>query len=197
MTQLKKLNVPVFYAEGIPADTSRESWRLTVDGLVKGAPHVLTFAEVEAMPMATVNARLTSVSGWSVRADWQGVRFCDFLARFEPAPEAHHVLFTSKGGYTTSVPLEALRYEKVLVCYKVGGEYLEPEYGAPLRMFIPHLWGYKSAKGLERMTFTDRSVPGYWEQRGYPDAAAIEPGVTFDINSRKKRDIRGGEVIEF
>ncbi len=197
MTRLKELGVPVFYAEGVPADTRRESWTLTIDGLVRGAPHVLTFAEIEALPMTTVNARLTSVSGWSVRCDWQGVRFSDLITQFKLLPGAGHALLSSRGGYTTSVPLSEMNYEKVLLCYKVGGEYLEPEYGGPLRMFIPQLWGYKSAKALERITLTDRSIAGYWEQRGYPDDAQIEPGATFDVNSRSRRAIRGGEVTEF
>lgn len=197
MSVLKELNVPVFYVEGVPRDVDRSRYELEVDGLVTGAPVHFSFAELEQMPFTTVNARLTSVSGWSVRVDWQGVRFTDFEQQLTPDPKATHVHFESMGGYTTCVPLVHLRYEKVLLCYKVGGEYLEAEYGAPLRMFIPHLWGYKSIKGLKRVVFTDRYIPGFWETRGYTDDAEIEPGVTLDINSRTERRIPGGEVTEF
>jgi len=194
---LKQLGTPVFYVEGVPGGVTRQNYRLRVDGLVEGAPRSFSFADIEAMERSTVDARLTSVSGWSVRADWQGVRFSDFERRLALKPAATDVLFTSFGGYTTSVPLEELRYEKVLVCFKVGGEYLEPEYGGPVRMFVPQLWGYKSAKGLSRMTFHDHVVAGYWESRGYTEAAAIEPGVTFDVNTGKRREIPGGEVTGF
>lgn len=197
MSILKRLGVPVFYAEGIPAVTERASWSLTVDGLVKAAPQRYSFAEIEALPLTTVNARLTSVSGWSVRCNWQGVRFSDLLARLELLPGASHGLFASAGGYTTSLPLTALSYEKVLLCYRVDDEYLEPEYGGPLRLLVPQLWGYKSVKGLQTITFTSRSVPGWWESRGYSDDAQIEPGVTFDINTRMRRPIPGGEVTSF
>ena len=196
MSVLKRLGTPVFYVEGVPTDLNRDNWRLDVDGLVAG-PRSFRFAELEAMPIATVDARLTSVSGWSVRAAWQGIRFSDFLAHARPRAAATDVLFSSHGGYTTSVPLADLGYEKVLVCYKAADEFLEPEYGGPVRMFIPQLWGYKSIKGLVRMTFNDHAVPGYWEQRGYTEHAAVEPGVTLDINSKRRRQIAGGEVSEF
>jgi DMSO/TMAO reductase YedYZ molybdopterin-dependent catalytic subunit len=195
---LKELETPIFYAEGIPRHLTAGNYVLAVDGLVPGGPRSFTFADLEAMPLTTVNARLTSVSGWTVRADWQGVRFTDFLTGLSvDLKTTTHVNFTSFGRYTTCVPLEALRYEKVLVCYKVGGEYLELEYGGPVRIFIPHLWGYKSCKGLARMTFTDRTIPGYWETRGYPDRAEIEPGRILDINSGETRTISGGEIVEF
>ncbi len=200
MSILKELETPIFYAEGIPTDVTAESYTLAVDGLRSGRSRSFRFADIEAMPLATVNARLTSVSGWTVRADWQGIRFTDFLASLadDPWPEtATHVNFTSFGRYTTCVPLDKLRYEKVLLCYKVGGEYLELEYGGPVRMFIPHLWGYKSCKGLARVTFIDHSIPGYWETRGYPDRAEIEPGRILDINSGDTRTIPGGEIVEF
>ncbi|MFO7675470.1 MAG: molybdopterin-dependent oxidoreductase [bacterium] len=196
MSVLKRLGTPVFYAEGVPRGLTRENWRLEVGGLV-AEPRSLSFADVLALPMATVNARLTSVSGWTVRADWQGARFGDFLALVRPQPQATDVLFTSHGGYTTSVPLPELRNEKVLICYAVGGEELEPEYGGPVRLFVPQLWGYKSIKGLVRMTFNDRVVAGFWEQRGYTENAAIEPEVSFDVNSGRRREIPGGEVTGF
>ena len=197
MTILKQLNTPVFYAEGIPRNVTADNYQLKVDGLIEEGQLTFSFAQLKAMPFSSVNARLTSVSGWSVRADWQGVRFSDFLAYVKPKPEATHVNFASFFHYTTAVPLEKLSYEKVLICYQVGGEDLEIEYGGPVRTFIPHLWGYKSIKGLAHMTFVDRPIPGYWEVRGYPDEAEIEPGSTRDVNSGKTRRIKGGEVTEF
>ena len=197
MSVLKELGTPVFYAEGMPSGLTRENYRLQVDGLIEGAPLEFSYADLRAMTFTSVSARLTSVSGWSVRADWQGVRFIDFLEGLDILPQATHVRLASASIYTTCVPLEKLRYEKVLICYRVAGEDLEIEYGGPVRMFIPHLWGYKSVKGLSRLTFTDSSVPGYWEVRGYPDDAEITPGTVFDVNSGTSRRIRGGEITEF
>lgn len=197
MSVLKTLGMPVFYVEGVPRGVTRDTYKLEVDGFVRSAPVIFSFADIEALPMATVDARLTSVSGWSLRADWQGVRFRDFEQLLRVDPKATHVHFESFGGYTTCVPLSQLRYEKVLLCYKVAGEYIEVEYGAPLRMFVPQLWGYKSIQGLARMVFTDRYRSGFWESRGYTDDAEIEPGFTMDLNTKTRRQIPGGEVTGF
>jgi DMSO/TMAO reductase YedYZ molybdopterin-dependent catalytic subunit len=197
MSRLKDLNTPVFYAEGQPGGVSRENYRLKVSGLPGDALREFTFARLEGMPFTTADARLTSVSGWSVRVKWQGVRFTHFLQALEPRPEASHVVFESFGGYTTCVPLSELQQDNDLLCFRVDGEYLEPEYGGPVRMVIPQLWGYKSIKGLSAMTFGWYPEPGYWETRGYPDDAQIEPGFTRDVNTGQMRRIRGGEVTEF
>ena len=165
MSILKTLKTPVFYAEGVP-DIDPATYALAVDGLVE-CVRTFTLGHIRAMPRTTADARLTSVSGWSVRAEWGGVRFADFLSQVPLRPEASHVIFASAGGYETCVALSDIReHPRVLVCTDSGGEPLEPEYGGPVRMFIPHLWGYKSCKGLARITFTDHLHGGYWEERG-------------------------------
>jgi DMSO/TMAO reductase YedYZ molybdopterin-dependent catalytic subunit len=61
----------------------------------------------------------------------------------------------------------------------------------------PYLWGYKSAKSVIGITLEARSIPGYWEVRGYPDHAQIKPRKILDVNSQQMRRIPGGEVVEF
>ncbi|MFH2127731.1 MAG: molybdopterin-dependent oxidoreductase, partial [Pseudomonadota bacterium] len=73
----------------------------------------------------------------------------------------------------------------------------ETDFGGPLRMLVPHLWGYKSAKWLAGVTLGDKMLGGFWEDRGYTREGIIEPGVTLDLNSGQRRAIRGGEVTEF
>lgn len=196
MSVLKELKTPSFFIEGKP-QIDVTDYALTVDGLVVSGMK-FAYDQLLAMKKIVVNARLTSVSGWSVRADWGGALFSDFLKEVELKPEASHVIFASAGGYETCVAIDDLKYHpRVLVCWEAGGEPLEPEYGAPVRMFIPHLWGYKSCKSMVRMTFTARMYGGYWEDRGYPRTASIQPGDTFDINSRDRMEIPGGEVDTF
>jgi len=188
------MRTPVFYAEGLPGSMKREDYTLRIkwdDGT-----QTVSFSEIEAMPLVTVNARLTSVSGFSVRADWQGVRWPDF-ARLCNIPRFPFVEFKSWSFYTSCLSWEELEYEKVLLCYKVGGEYLEKEYGAPLRLFVPHRWGYKSVKGLAEIQLLEKYRSGYWEERGYSDSAYIEPGTTYDVNSGSYKPMNGGEVTEF
>ena len=196
MSILKDLEVPVFKAGGMPTIDPR-GYSLFVGGLV-GKARQFSWLEILAMPKSRVNCRLTSVSGWSVRADWEGVRWEDFLREIVVLSKADHVRFVSVGGgYSTTVAVTDLRHPRVLFAYNVNGKPIEPEYGGPLRMVIPNLWGYKSCKWLGRIQFVDQLEGGYWEDRGYTRSGTIEPGETLDMNTKTRRPIAGGEVIEF
>lgn len=195
MTILADLNTPVFKAEGIPK-INEEDYRLNVWGLIEGERQ-FTLAELKQMPFTRLDARMTSVSGFSVRAKWDGLLWKDFIKNFILMPQAKHVNFTSVGGYDTSIPLSELN-ERVMLVWAVDGERLEPEYGGPLRLLVPHLWGYKSCKWLNDIEFHETERGGFWEDRGYSRSGTIEPGLTLDINTRTERPIKGGgEVTEF
>jgi DMSO/TMAO reductase YedYZ molybdopterin-dependent catalytic subunit len=196
MSVLRDLGVPIFKAGGMPK-IDLQTYVLWVGGLVKKERH-FSWQEIQTLPKSRVNCRLTSVSGWSIRADWDGIRWSDFLNQIPLGPNANHIRFTSVGmGYTTAVALEDLENPRVLLAFGVNGDPIEPEYGGPLRMVIPNLWGYKSCKWLGRIDFIDQMGGGYWEDRGYSHSGAIEPGFTFDINTQTRRPISGGEILEF
>jgi DMSO/TMAO reductase YedYZ molybdopterin-dependent catalytic subunit len=196
MSILKDLNVPAFKAGGMPV-IDLSNYSLSVGGLVKEEVHY-SWQEISTMPKSRVNCRLTSVSGWSVRADWEGIRWNDFLKQISVDLKANHVRFTSVGGgYSTTVAFKDSENPRVLLAYIVDGNSIEAEYGGPLRMVIPNLWGYKSCKWVGQIEFVDQDEGGYWEDRGYTRSGMIEPGVTFDINTKTRRPIQGGEVTEF
>jgi DMSO/TMAO reductase YedYZ molybdopterin-dependent catalytic subunit len=196
MSLLKDLGIPIFKAGGMPVIDLR-TYILTVGGLVKKEHH-FSWQEILAMPKSRVNCRLTSVSGWSVRADWEGIRWSDFLNQIFVDSEADHARFTSIGeGYKTTVTMEDLGNPRVLLAYGVNGDLIEPEYGGPLRMVVPNLWGYKSCKWLGKIEFSDQVEGGYWEDRGYTRSGIIEPGIILDLNTKTQRSIQGGEVVEF
>ncbi len=196
MSVLKNLGVPVFKAGGMPA-IDLQTYVLSVAGLVREECH-FSWQEILDMPKSTVNCRLTSVSGWSVRADWEGIRWNDFLRKITVDVKGSHVRFSAVGGgYTTAVSRKDLENPRILLVYGVGGEPLDRDYGGPLRMVIPNLWGYKSCKWLEKIDFIDQMEGGYWENRGYTRSGVIEPGFTLDINTKTRRPISGGEVTEF
>ena len=196
MSILKDLNVPAFKAGGMPM-IDLPDYSLSVGGLIKGERH-FSWQEILAMPKSTVNCRLTSVSGWSVRADWEGILWYDFLKQILVDSKANHVRFTSVGGgYSTAVSFKDLENPRVLLAYTVDGNPIEAEYGGPLRMVVPNLWGYKSCKWLGRIEFINQEEGGYWEDRGYTRSGMIEPGFTLDVNTKTRRPIQGGEVTEF
>lgn len=196
MSILARLNTPHFSAGGRP-ELDEAGLVLTLTGMI-AAPREFTLDQLRALPVSQVDARLTSVSGWSVRAVWEGVLWRDFAAEVEPSAEADHATFTSAGGgYDTTISLKDLDHPRVLLCWAVSGEPLEADYGGPLRMIVPHLYGYKSAKWLTGIEFCAGMRGGYWEDRGYTRTGIIEPGFSLDVNTGQKRPIKGGEVTEF
>jgi DMSO/TMAO reductase YedYZ molybdopterin-dependent catalytic subunit len=198
MSKLKDLKVPVFWAEGHPGRLDREGWRIEVTGLCR-KPHAFTWQELVGMPKTVADARLTSVTRFSVRGEWGGVRVSDILETVEADASAKFVRFWSVGKtYHTSVSMEIARRERMLLAYEFDGEYLDEDYGGPVRALCPYLWGYKSAKSVVTVELMDHYVAGFWERLGYPDDAEIEAGKVRDMNSGGRlRPIPAGEVIHF
>jgi DMSO/TMAO reductase YedYZ molybdopterin-dependent catalytic subunit len=198
MSRLKELGTPIFWAEGHPGKLDREGWTIEVSGLCAN-PKTFTWRELVALPKSTADARLTSVTRFSVRGMWGGVKVADLLGAVQVDPAVKYARFWShKKIYDTSIPIEVALREKTLLAYEFDDEYLEEDYGGPVRVFCPYLWGYKSAKSTVHVELLDRYVSGYWEQRGYPDEAFITAGKVRDINQGGRvRPIPDGEVIRF
>jgi DMSO/TMAO reductase YedYZ molybdopterin-dependent catalytic subunit len=175
----------------------RDSWQIEVSGLCD-RPKTFSWEELAAMPKSSADARLTSVTRFSVRGRWGGVRLSHILDVVGARPEARYVRFWSyRSIYDTSVPIGIARQEKMLLSYEFDGEALEEDYGGPVRVFCPYLWGYKSAKSVVKVELMDSYISGFWEVRGYPDDAVITAGRVRDMNSGRTRPIPGGEVITF
>jgi DMSO/TMAO reductase YedYZ molybdopterin-dependent catalytic subunit len=197
MSKLREMGAPVMWAEGHPGELQAEAWEVGVGGLAEN-PVTLSYEQILALPRTLVDARLTSVSGFTFGGKWGGVRLTDIFSVVQPLPEASHVQFVSyREIYTTSVPLEVASRERTMLAYDFDGEPLDPDYGGPVRIFCPYLWGYKSAKSVVALKLVDHSISGFWETRGYPDSAQIKPRRIYDVNSGRWRRIPGGEVTEF
>ncbi|MBP7529964.1 MAG: molybdopterin-dependent oxidoreductase [Syntrophorhabdaceae bacterium] len=182
MSRLKEMKTPVFWAEGHPGVLDRNSWEIEVRGLCD-TPRVFTWSDLAAMHKTVADARLTSVTRFTVRGSWGGVRLLDIMKAVNALPSVTFVRFWSvKKIYDTSIPVETAMKERTLLAYEFDGEYLEEDYGGPVRAFVPYLWGYKSAKSLVGITLMDHYQPGYWEKRGYTDEAYIEAGLVRDMN---------------
>lgn len=194
---LKNIGCPVFNVERIKGVPDRESYTIKIGGeCAKTGVYKLEDFMAEFM-RKTVNARLTSVSRWSVRADWQGIVWRDFLDWAQPSASYKYLYTESWGGYKTCCPADELLSPRVLICTHVADEELEFEYGGPIRMIIPNLWGYKSCKWLKTIYFTDYYIRGTWESGGYEDDGAILPCMVEDVNTKTHIKINGGEVTEF
>ncbi|HAR96264.1 MAG TPA: molybdopterin-binding oxidoreductase [Deltaproteobacteria bacterium] len=197
MSRLGEMGTPVFWAEGHPGVLKRESWQIQVSGLCD-SPKTFSWDELMAMPKSVADARLTSVTRFSVRGRWGGIRVSDLLDAVGARADVSYVRFWSyRDIYDTSIPIDIAREDRTLLSYEFDGEALDEDYGGPIRVFCPYLWGYKSAKSVVKVQLMSTYVSGFWEIRGYPDDAIITAGRVRDMNSGRTRPIPGGEVIRF
>lgn len=144
------------------------SWRLRIDGLVE-RPQELTYAQLRALPRAQQTNDFHCVTGWSVPGvRWAGVRFADLLAAAKPLPGAGSVAFVStERPYVDTLTLDQAMSPDAMLAYEMDGRALTREHGAPTRVVMPRMYGYKNVKWVEQITVGRKPQDGYWEQRGY------------------------------
>ena len=139
MSRLKELRTPVFWAEGHPGELKRETWGIEVSGLCAN-PKTFTWQELTALPKSIADARLTSVTRFSVRGRWGGVKVADLFDEVQVDTTTKYVRFWSyRMIYDTTIPIEVALRERTLLAYEFDGEYLEEDYGGPVRGFCPYL----------------------------------------------------------
>ena len=142
-------------------------WSLTIDGLVEHEI-TLTWDDLLALPHVEKKTDIHCVTRWSkLDTVWQGVSLDELFARAGVKPEATHILASCYGGYTTNLPLSDVTDGKAMVAHIFDGKPLAAEHGGPARLFVPHLYFWKSAKWVNRITLLDHDQPGFWEVNGY------------------------------
>ena len=156
---------------GVQPSVPLSAFRLVIDGLVE-APQDLDWAALQALPQSDFVSDIHCVTQWS-RYDnsWRGVAASDLLALARPAPGARHIVFHAHDGYTTNVSLEHFDQPDVLLAHTWEGKPIERQHGGPLRVVIPRLYFWKSAKWVQRLEFVAEDRPGFWEVRGYHNNA--------------------------
>ncbi|HVS86267.1 MAG TPA: molybdopterin-dependent oxidoreductase [Gaiellaceae bacterium] len=144
------------------------SWRLEVGGLVD-RPVSLDARALRALPRVEQVSTFHCVTGWTVKdVHWAGVRIHDVLAAAGPQPAGRGLRFTSaERPYVDYLTSEQAALPDVLLAYEMDGRPLPREHGAPLRLVVPDMYGYKSVKWLARIDVVAQPEAGYWEQLGY------------------------------
>jgi DMSO/TMAO reductase YedYZ molybdopterin-dependent catalytic subunit len=157
---------PVLHYGDVPK-VDLSSWTLTLNGLVE-EPRSLSYTEFKALPRRTEKKDVHCVTRWSMLdSTWEGVPVSEVMKLVTLEPEATHVMVHAENGYTTNLSLDDfLRDENMLVDVR-NGEPISAEHGWPLRLFVPHLYFWKSAKWLTGFEFIKGDRPGFWEQFGY------------------------------
>ncbi|WP_445152143.1 molybdopterin-dependent oxidoreductase [Baekduia sp. Peel2402] len=151
------------------------TWRLEIDGLVE-RPQRFTLDDLQALPAAQQVSDFHCVTGWSVNdVRWRGVRFDDLLASAGLLPNATALSFvSSEKPYVDTLTLEQIRAAPdAMLALEMDGKPLTREHGAPARVVMPQMYGYKGVKWVQRITVTDTVKDGYWEQRGYDRDAYV------------------------
>ena len=148
-------------------------WVLAIDGEIK-KPAKLSWNDVQKLPTVESMSDFHCVEGWSVLGlKWEGIHFKQIVNMVEPEETTKFVSFECADGYTTSLSLEELLGDNIILAYKLNGKLLEEGIGAPLRLVVPDKYAYKSAMWIVRIKFTSKKETGYWESRGYSDTADV------------------------
>jgi DMSO/TMAO reductase YedYZ molybdopterin-dependent catalytic subunit len=150
-----------------------KTYKLEIGGEVE-KPVKLAWEEILKLPRVHSVSDFHCVEGWSVLdCRWEGVRFSQIVELVKPKGTARFVTFECADGYTTSLLLEELSREDVLLAYGLDDKPLEEGTGFPLRLVVPNKYAYKSALWITKIRFTERKELGYWEKRGYSDTADV------------------------
>ena len=144
------------------------TWRLQVGGLVDQEIS-LSHRELLALPRVTQVSDFHCVTGWTVKnVRWTGVRITDIFAKVKPTPQANALQFVSaEKPYLDYLTMEQALLHDVMLAYAMDGKPLAREHGAPVRLVIPEMYGYKNVKWLNQINLVPDAQPGYWEYLGY------------------------------
>lgn len=158
---------PVLDASGTPY-IDKANWKFSVVGLVE-EPLEWTWAEFKALPRVQVFADMHCVTRWSRLSNlWEGVSTREVLSRLKVKPNAQYVMvYGYDRGWSTNMPLEEFLKEDCLFADIHDGEPIDDEHGGPLRLVIPSLYAWKSAKWVRGIEFIEQDRAGFWERGGY------------------------------
>ena len=142
------------------------TWTIRVFGLVE-QEITLDWQQFAALPWQTLDADFHCVTQWSaLDQTWEGVALSDLLELAGVSSAARFVMAHCFGDYTTNLPLD-IALDEGFLAHKQAGQPIGKSHGWPLRLIVPSLYGWKSAKWVNGIELMAGDSPGFWEQRGY------------------------------
>jgi DMSO/TMAO reductase YedYZ molybdopterin-dependent catalytic subunit len=158
-----------------PQEIDMESYTLRITGLVVNSKNYTYDEVMDKHQQYKKVVTLDCVEGWSVTILWEGLLVRDVLAEAEPLANAQVVIFHAYDGYTTSLPIDYIVNNDILMAYKMNGVVLPPERGFPFQLVAESKWGYKWIKWITEIELSDDvDYRGYWESRGYSNSADLD-----------------------
>jgi hypothetical protein len=160
-------------AVGLDGDFDVNTWKLKVSGTAKNSDKPLEFSleDIKSLPKQDIAINFKCIEGWSRIMNYVGVRFSDFIEKFQllnvnNLPE-YVSLSTPDGTYYVGLDMESATHPQTLLCFEMNGAPLKPEHGAPLRLLITTKYGIKNLKRIGNIQFTNERPKDYWAERGY------------------------------
>jgi DMSO/TMAO reductase YedYZ molybdopterin-dependent catalytic subunit len=145
------------------------TWSLRIGGDTQAREAVsLSWADLLSMPQIVVRSDHHCVSrNTALDLEWSGVAARAIVDLVPPADEVRHVLVSAARGYSSSIRIEDLSSPRAVFATHLDGDPLSPEHGWPLRLVLPHLYGWKGPKWVGALDYHRYAERGFWEQRGY------------------------------
>jgi DMSO/TMAO reductase YedYZ molybdopterin-dependent catalytic subunit len=157
---------PVLHYGSVPKIESI-GWNLGIFGLVDEVKSI-GFQDFLSLPQIKVFSDIHCVTTWSKLDNlWEGVGSAALKTLVEIKPEAKFVIIHAAGNFTTNLAIQDFFQPDVLLAVKHNGEALSAEHGGPVRLVVPRLYFWKSAKWVTGLEFTAKDKPGFWERNGY------------------------------
>ncbi|MDL4843075.1 sulfite oxidase-like oxidoreductase [Aquibacillus rhizosphaerae] len=184
---------PILTVGDTPIYDDLSKWDLKIFGEIN-EEKVFTFEDILALPQKKVVCDVHCVTRWSkFDNEFEGVLFKDLLNHFEIKPEAKYVVVHGDYDYQTNLPLEDLLKDDIILAHSYNGKALTEKHGYPLRLVVPHLYFWKSAKWIRGIEFLKENRNGYWEQNGFhyygdPYKEQRFSGEEFELKNFKDRD---------
>ena len=160
-------------------DFRTRPWSITIDGAV---PKKQKWDIDAIMKFAAPEERIyrhRCVEGWSIVVPWVGFSLSELIKRAEPLGKAKFVQFTSildmtqmpgqrqrilDWPYTEGLRMDEAMHPLTLLCFGMYGESLPNQDGAPIRLVVPWKYGFKSAKAIVKISFTDHQPSTTWNE---------------------------------
>ena len=158
-----------------PQQVDIQDYHLIVDGLVS-KPLSLTYdAVLDGYQHYKKVVTLYCVEGWSATILWEGISVRELIEAASLSPDAEVVIFHAYDGYTTSLPVDYIMNNDIIMAFKMNEVNLPPERGFPFQLVAESKWGYKWIKWLTRIELSDDiNYHGFWESRGYSNNADLD-----------------------
>ncbi len=157
---------PVLHYGRVP-QIATSAWQLRLFGLV-AQEKTLSYADFMALPQVKVFADIHCVTTWSKLNNlWEGVSTRELKKLVDISPEAGYIIVHAAGNFTTNVNIAEFFDDDVLLAIKHNDRPISADHGGPVRLVVPKLYFWKSAKWVTGLEFSNKDRPGFWESAGY------------------------------